>query len=132
MTKKVYDGFCPIRHILDRMGDKWSMLILTTIHSEGVIRFGELGRAIPDISQKMLTSTLRTLEADGYISREIFPEIPPRVEYRMTPLGKTLIPHINGLIEWASAHRSDVLFSRDMYTAACSGAQVGGDKVPEQ
>ena len=112
MTKKFYDGFCPIRHILDRVGDKWSMLILKTVHDAGVIRFGELGRAIPDISQKMLTSTLRSLEADGYISREVFPEIPPRVEYRMTPLGETLIPHIDGLIDWALTHRDEIISSR--------------------
>ncbi len=112
MTKRSYDGFCPVRHILDRFGDKWSMLILSTIHERGVIRFGELGRAIPDISQKMLTTTLRTLETDGYISRHVYAEIPPRVEYSMTELGETLIPHLDSLVAWALAHRGDVETAR--------------------
>lgn len=112
MTKKSYDGFCPVRHILDRFGDKWSILILWTIHERSTVRFGELGRAIPDISQKMLTSTLRRLEADGYVARRAYAEIPPRVDYRLTPLGETLIPHIAGLIEWALAHRTEVTASR--------------------
>ncbi len=112
MTKKVYEGFCPVRDILDRFGDKWSMLILTTIHAHGIIRFGELYRAIPDISQKMLTATLRTLETDGYITRHVYAEVPPRVEYGMTDLGRTLIPHIDSLVEWALAHRVDVEAAR--------------------
>lgn len=111
MAIKNYDGFCPIRHILDRFGDKWSILILCTLHERTVVRFGELGRAIPDISQKMLTSTLRRLETDGYIARRVYPEVPPRVEYRMTELGETLIPHIAALIEWAETHRADVAAS---------------------
>lgn len=108
MTKKSCEGFCPIRHILDRFGDKWSMLVLWTVHERATVRFGELGRAIPDISQKMLTATLRRLETDGYVARRAWPEVPPRVEYRLTPLGETLIPHIAGLIEWAVAHREAV------------------------
>ena len=88
------------------------MLILSTIHERGVIRFGELGRAIPDISQKMLTTTLRTLETDGYITRHVYAEVPPRVEYSMTELGETLIPHLDSLVAWALAHRGDVETAR--------------------
>lgn len=106
MTKKWHEGFCPIRNVLDRFGDKWSILTLLTLNNQGVLRFGELGRFIPDVSQKMLTSTLRSLEKDGYVSRKVYPEIPPRVEYRLTELGETLIPHLNGLVEWALEHKS--------------------------
>jgi DNA-binding HxlR family transcriptional regulator len=105
-------NFCPIRDILDRFGDKWSILMLWTLNEKGVMRFGELGRDIPDISQKMQTVTLRTLEADGLVSRRIYPEIPPRVEYALTETGKSLIPHIQGLIEWALQHKEAVLASR--------------------
>lgn len=112
MTKKMYEDFCPVRHIVDRFGDKWSMLTLWTIRERDVVRFGELSRSIPDISQKMLASTLRTLETDGYVARKVYPEIPPRVEYRLTPLGETLIPHLAALIEWALTHRADVEAAR--------------------
>lgn len=112
MTKKVYDGFCPIRNILDRIGDKWSMLTLFTLDKQGVMRFGELGREIPDVSQKMLTTTLRTLEADGYVSRKVYPEIPPRVEYALTELGRSLIPHLNELVSWALENKSAIMAHR--------------------
>lgn len=108
MTKKTYGEFCPVRQILDRFGDKWSMLVLTTLHERGTVRFGELGRTIPDISQKMLTSVLRTLASDGYVARRAYAEIPPRVEYSLTPLGETLIPHIERLIAWAREHRTQI------------------------
>lgn len=113
MTKRSYEGFCPIRNILDRIGDKWSMLTLLTLNSNGVMRFGELGRAIPDVSQKMLTTTLRTLEADGYVSRTVYAEIPPRVEYRLTELGATLIPLLDQLVGWALEHKAVVLANRN-------------------
>lgn len=112
MTKKVYEGFCPIRNIIDHFGNKWSTLTLLTLYNHGVMRFGELGRAIPDISQKMLASTLRTLETDGYVSRKVYPEIPPRVEYQLTDLGETLIPHLNGLVDWALEHKEAILAQR--------------------
>lgn len=92
---------CPIRVVLDRFGDKWSILVIMILSESGKMRFNEINKRIPDISQKMLTVTLRTLEADGLISRELFPEIPPRVEYELTSRGKSLVPHIKGLAEWA-------------------------------
>ena len=88
------------------------MLILWTVHECGVIRFGELARKIPDISQKMLTATLRKLETDGYVVRKVYAEVPPRVEYRLTPLGETLIPYLGALIGWALEHRDKVLAAR--------------------
>ena len=79
---------CPIRNILARISDKWSLLVIYTLDKTGKekMRFKELQREIPDISQKMLTVTLRTLEEDGYLTRTVYPEVPPRVEYKLTPL----------------------------------------------
>ena len=92
---------CPIRNVLARIGDKWSLLVLYTLDGAEPMRFGTLRKAIPDISQKMLTVTLRTLEEDGYLTRSIYPEVPPRVEYALTERAKSLLPHINSLIAWA-------------------------------
>ncbi|MCD7970725.1 MAG: helix-turn-helix transcriptional regulator [Alistipes sp.] len=94
------DG-CPIRNVLCRFGDKWSLLVLITLEENGVMRFSRLHSAIGDVSHRMLTVTLRTLEADGLVIREVFGEVPPRVEYRLSAKGRGLMPHINGLVEWA-------------------------------
>ena len=89
---------CPIRNIIARITDKWSLLVLYFLEQKEVLRFNDLWRQIPDISQKMLTSTLRHLEEDGIISRELFAEVPPKVEYRLTERGKSLLPHMDALI----------------------------------
>ena len=106
---------CPIRNVLSRVGDKWSMLILFTLENHPTIRFKELQRNIPDISQKMLTATLKALEADGVISREVFPEVPPRVEYALTEKGKSLLPLIDNLLTWASNNMEDIIASRERF-----------------
>ena len=106
---------CPIRNILSRIGDKWSMLVLYTLETDEAKRFKELQRNIPDISQKMLTATLRMLEADGLVKREAFAEVPPRVEYSLSDKGKTLLPHINALISWATDNMDDIYESRIHY-----------------
>lgn len=103
---------CPIRNVLSRVGDKWSMLVLFTLESNNNQRFKELQRNIPDISQKMLTTTLKMLEADGLILRVAFSEIPPRVEYSLTKKGESLLPLINNLISWASDNMEDIMESR--------------------
>ncbi|MBF1402495.1 winged helix-turn-helix transcriptional regulator [Prevotella histicola] len=103
---------CPIRNVLSRVGDKWSMLVLFTLESNNNQRFKELQRNIPDISQKMLTTTLKMLEADGLILRVAFSEIPPRVEYSLTKKGESLLPLINNLISWASDNMEDIIESR--------------------
>lgn len=108
---------CPVRNILDRFGDKWSVLVIIILGREGTMRFNELNKTIGDISQKMLTVTLRTLEADGLVSREVFPEVPPRVEYTLTPMGESLLPLIEDLSDWAAEHFSDVLESRKDFAA---------------
>ena len=103
---------CPIRNVLSRVGDKWSMLVLFTLESNDTQRFKELQRNIPDISQKMLTATLKMLEADGLIRREVFPEVSPRVEYSLTKKGKSLLPLIDNLLSWASENMEDIIESR--------------------
>lgn len=103
---------CPIRNVLARIGDKWSLLVLFTLDRGGVMRFGQLLRALPDISQKMLTVTLRTLEEDGFVGREVFPEVPPRVEYRLTARAHSLLPHVHALIGWAGEHMQAILDDR--------------------
>lgn len=106
---------CPIRNVLSRVGDKWSMLVLFTLESNDNQRFKELQRNIPDISQKMLTATLKMLESDGLIRREVFPEVPPRVEYSLTKKGKSLLPLIDNLLSWASENMEDIIESRRKY-----------------
>lgn len=105
---------CPIRNILARISDKWSLLVIYTLDRAGqnAVRFRELQRAIPDISQKMLTVTLRTLEEDGYVTRTIYPEVPPRVEYALTVRAHSLLPHINALIAWALENRPAIMDDR--------------------
>lgn len=102
---------CPIRNILSKLCDKWSLLVIYTLNKTGksAIRFKELQRDIPDISQKMLTVTLRTLEDDGYVTRTVYPEVPPRVEYALTPRTHSLLPHINALIEWAIENKDAIM-----------------------
>jgi DNA-binding HxlR family transcriptional regulator len=108
---------CSIRQILDRFGDKWSILIISTLGHIGKQRFNELNQQIGDISQKMLTVTLRSLEADGLITRTLYPEIPPRVEYELTDLGRSLLPHIEKLALWAEQHMETILKNREKYAS---------------
>lgn len=107
---------CPIRGILDRFGDKWSMLVIILLGQNEILRFNQLNNLIGDISQKMLTVTLRTLETDGLVTRKIYAEIPPRVEYSLTPIGKELLPLIGNLTQWALKHKSVIEQSRQKYS----------------
>ncbi|HKJ43249.1 MAG TPA: helix-turn-helix domain-containing protein [Sunxiuqinia sp.] len=106
---------CPVRNILDRFGDKWSILILMVLGEGEVMRFKDLNAAIDDISQKMLTVTLRTLEADGLVNRTVYPQIPPKVEYQLTALGTSLLPHIQNLANWANNNFETIEKSRAAY-----------------
>lgn len=105
---------CPIRNVLARISGKWSLLVLYTLDRNGMspMRFNQLRRAIPDISQKVLTTTLRTLETDGLICRKVFAEVPPRVEYSLTERALTLIPLIDSLINWAADNMVDIVRDR--------------------
>ncbi len=98
---------CPVRGVLDRIGDKWSTLMVLTLASRPH-RFGELKRAIPDISQRMLTQTLRDLQRDGYVARKVFPTTPPAVEYSLTELGQSLMMPLSALVDWAVRTRGAV------------------------
>jgi DNA-binding HxlR family transcriptional regulator len=107
---------CPIRDIVSRLGDKWSLLVLATLHANGTMRFNDIHKSIGDVSQRMLTVTLRSLEADGLISRKIYAEVPPRVEYRLTESGNELMPYLNNLVEWALKHSGNIIQNRREYT----------------
>ena len=98
---------CPVRDVLDRIGDKWSILMIMTLATRPR-RFSELHRAVRDISKRMLTQTLRDLERDGLITRHVFPTKPPSVEYRLSPLGQSLLDPMASLIDWADRRYSDI------------------------
>lgn len=104
---KKIETFCPVRDILSQFGDKWSVLTLISLEQEEVMRFSELARAIPDVSQKMLTVALRTLESYHLVDRKIYAEVPPRVEYSLTELGKSLLQPMHALIDWALEHKDE-------------------------
>lgn len=108
---------CPIRGVLDKLGDKWSMLLVLEL-SAGPQRFSELRRKIPDISQKMLTQTLRTLQRDGLVAREVFPTVPPAVSYRLTPMGESLLEPFGALVAWADRHHPAIQSSRAQFDGA--------------
>lgn len=116
---KMYDiEGCPIRNILSHIGDKWSLLILLVLRDHEVLRFNEIHQCIGDISQKMLSVTLKSLEADGLVTRKVYPEIPPRVEYRITPLGESLQTHFDGLAAWSMQNMDTILKNRAHYNHA--------------
>ena len=107
---------CPIRNVLDRIGDKWTMLILVAL-AAGPRRFGALHRCMPDISKRMLTQTLRNLERDGLATRHVFPTKPPQVEYRLSPLGCSLLQPLAALVGWAEHHYPSIRLARDRFDA---------------
>ena len=108
---------CPIRDVLDRVGDKWSVLLMTNLEL-GPVRFGALRRAVPDISQRMLTETLRHLQRDGFVSRTVHPTVPPSVEYALTDLGRSLLVPLGSLVEWSAAHHAKVKQARQSFDVA--------------
>lgn len=110
--KGTKSGLCPIQDFLNHFANKWSMLVILHLGYAGRPRFGELKNSIPGISQRMLTVTLRSLESDGLISRKLYPEIPPRVEYELTRLGKSLLDVMMSLGEWASKHEAEIIRAR--------------------
>ncbi len=119
-----YEGSCrahgndgrAIGGILARIGDKGSLLVIATLH-EGRLRFGELQGHIPGISQRVLTLTVRQLERDGIVTRTVFPEVPPRVEYELTELGETLFVPARAITDWAVAHHDEIERARTAYDA---------------
>lgn len=112
-----YQAACPTRLMLNRIADKWTVLVLGLLETE-TKRFSTLQRQIGGISQKMLTQTLRGLERDGLIARTVYPEVPPRVEYAITPLGKTLVGLLAALRVWSETHIEEVQEAQNRYDKA--------------
>ena len=108
---------CEFREVLDRVGDKWSLLVIAMLEQRPTprARFSELKRSIPGISQRMLTATLRSLERDGLLTRHIYAEVPPRVEYALTPLGKQFMQPVRGLVTWLQTHWSTIRAAREQF-----------------
>ncbi len=102
---------CPIRQVVSRFGDKWSLLVLFLLNRSdtGVLRFNEIRRFMTDCSQKMLSQTLKNLEQSHLVHREVYPEVPPRVEYSLTDTGKSLMPVLTALIDWGKEHFDEVV-----------------------
>ncbi len=115
------------REVLNRVGDKWSVLIISLLGG-GSLRFSELRRSIEGISQRMLTLTLRGLERDGLVTRTVHPSIPPRVDYELTRLGRTLLEPIRALAEWAEENRTRIQASRNRFDAM--GSKPPAASVP--
>ncbi len=117
MSRTEYHGElypdCPIRNILARISDKWSILVLFTLNRAALMSFSALHKNIPDISQKMLTVTLRTLEEYGFVKRQVHAEVPPRVECSCTDRAIFLLSHINDLIAWAKEHMNEIIVDRE-------------------
>lgn len=103
---------CPVRNVIARFGNKWAILVLLVISENDHIRYNELRRQIPDISSRVLSGTLRTLEADGLVNRKLYNEVPARVEYNLTDTGRSLIPIIKQLTEWAQNNLKTIIANR--------------------
>jgi DNA-binding HxlR family transcriptional regulator len=111
----VMKAACPTRQVLRRVGDKWSMLVIAALGDDGTLRFSELSRTIDGITQKMLTQTLRALERDGLVEREVFPTVPVTVQYSLTPLGHSLAEAIGTIRDWAYGHMDEITAARHAY-----------------
>jgi DNA-binding HxlR family transcriptional regulator len=112
---------CPVRDVVDHLGDKWSTLLLIAL-ANGPLRFGALRRAVPDISQRMLTQTLRDLQRDGLIGRQVFPTKPPSVEYSLSPLGTSLLEPLAMLVGWAERHHAEIRAARARFDDEAAAA----------
>ncbi|MEW9614886.1 helix-turn-helix domain-containing protein [Shinella sp. S4-D37] len=108
---------CPVRDVLDSVGGKWTSLMILGL-ADGPRRFSQLRRFIPDISQRMLTQTLRDLQRDGYLSRTVYPTRPPSVEYRLTPLGHSFLALLRSLVHWSAENHAAIRAARQVYDAA--------------
>jgi len=108
---------CPVRGVLDRISGKWQTLLIVAL-ADGPRRFGELKRALPDISQRMLTQSLRELQRDGLVARRVYPTAPPSVDYRLTEIGRSLIEPLSALIRWAEERAEAIAAARQAFDAA--------------
>lgn len=115
---------CPVRDVLDRIGDRWSLLVLLNLCG-GTLRFSALKRAVGDISQRMLAQTLRTLEQDGFVIRRVHPTVPPMVDYTLTPIGFSLIKVLEPLVAWADEHHEVIRKAREAYVPPAAPVVAG-------
>lgn len=122
-SKECITTDCPIKTTLEVMGGKWKPSILWELRQQDVLRFGQIKKLIPDITQKMLTQQLRELEADDIVSRKIYAEVPPRVEYRITDYGKSLAPILHEMAQWGNTHR------RKKHSLAEQGKYIAAEQV---
>lgn len=106
---------CPVRNVIARFGNKWSLLVILVLSENKAVRFNELSRMIPDISTRVLSSTLKMLEADGLIARTAHPVVPPKVEYSLTETGFSLVPFITQLTEWAQTNMPSIIKHRKQF-----------------
>lgn len=110
---------CPVRDVMDQVSGKWASLLLLELN-DGPLRFGALRRRIPDISQRMLTQTLRDLQRDGYVSRTVYPTQPPSVEYKLTKLGQSFSAPLGALVEWAESNHQNIRRAREEFDSAAA------------
>lgn len=115
-----FDPECPTRIVLDRVGDKWTVLVVSAL-ADKTLRFSELRSRVGGVAPKVLTQTLRALERDGILTRKVYAEVPPRVEYSLTKLGRSLAAPIDAIQEWAETHVAAVLTARDKYDDRAAG-----------
>jgi DNA-binding HxlR family transcriptional regulator len=115
-----FDPKCPTRIVLDRVGDKWTVLVISALAVE-TLRFSELRARVGGVAPKVLTQTLRALERDGILTRKVYAEVPPRVEYTLTRLGRSLAAPIDAIQDWAETHVAAVLAARDKYDDRAAG-----------
>ncbi|AVM58721.1 transcriptional regulator [Bacteroides heparinolyticus] len=113
--KKSIIEICPIRNIVARFGNKWALLVILILSENENLRFNQLGKMIPDISSKVLANTLQNLEVDNLVKRTVFPEVPIRVEYTLTNTGRSLVPIIQSLTDWALQNMQSIMKHRKMY-----------------
>ena len=118
---------CPVRNVVARFGNKWALLVILVLSENEPIRYNELGRKIPDISSRVLSNTLRILEADGLVDRRFYQEVPPRVEYSLSETGRSLVPIIIKLTEWAQNNMKTIIEHRNKQSALARGEEAAGD-----
>lgn len=106
---------CPVRNVVSRFGNKWALLVVLVLSEQKIVRFNELCRLIPDVSSRVLSGTLKTLEADGLVARKVYPVVPPKVEYRLTDIGQSLVPFIVQLTEWAQTNMKSIVKHRKKF-----------------
>ncbi len=123
---------CEVRQILDRIADKWSLLVIALLRGRCSMRFTELGRAVDGISQRMLAHTLRQLERDGLVSRTVHATVPPRVDYELTPLGETLHETVSALVTWTEGHRAEIATARNAYDVRVAQERQAADAAAQQ